>query len=414
METGSEQRRYFEHLDAIDPLRDMRALFDVRDDRIFFNGNSLGPPPRQTWHRLHEGLRQWRDEMNAAWWDRQWLQLPTLTGDRIGGLLGAAPGQVVVGESTSVNLFKLLCGAVELQFDGGRRPVILTDLDNFPSDLYIADGVTRYVHREATVRRVPTEEITEHIGTDVAVVMLSHVDYRTAQLLPMQRINERAHAAGALVLWDLSHSAGVVPLDLDGAGTDLAVGCGYKYLNGGPGAPGYMYVAQRLLPRFEQPATGWLGHMRPFDFTPGYLPDPGIARLTTGCPPLLSLLALDEGVALTAQADPAAVRAKSVALGTEFIELAGTRLARYGVEVTGPADSAQRGSHVSLRSDSAERLAKGLADRGFHLELRPPDLLRFGLAPLYIRHVDVFDCVAAMEELLAEESADTVRDGSRP
>ncbi|WP_040740747.1 aminotransferase class V-fold PLP-dependent enzyme, partial [Nocardia tenerifensis] len=307
-----EQRRYFEQLDAIDPLLDLRALFDLRDDRVFFNGNSLGPPPRATADRLDEALRRWRDDMNAGWWDHQWLQLPTVTGDRIGALLGAAPGQVAVGESTSVNLFKLLCGAMELQTDA--RSVILTDRDNFPSDLYIADGVTRYVHRQATVRRVPTEEIGEHIDSDVAVVMLSHVDYRTAQLFPMREINERAHDAGALVLWDLSHSAGVVPLELDAAGTDLAVGCGYKYLNGGPGAPGYMYVAHRLLPRFEQPVTGWLGHTRPFDFTPGYAPDPGAARLTTGCPPLLSLLALDEGVQLTARADPAAVRAKSLAL----------------------------------------------------------------------------------------------------
>ncbi|KAA8885361.1 aminotransferase class V-fold PLP-dependent enzyme [Nocardia colli] len=401
-----EQRRYFEQLDAVDPLRNIRAQFDLHDDRIFFNGNSLGPPPLGTAKRLEEAMRRWRDDMNAGWWDHRWLQLPTLTGDRIGGIIGAAPGQVVVGESTSVNLFKLLCGAVELQ-SGSERSVILTDRDNFPSDLYIADGITRYVHRQATVRRVPVDEIIDQIDSDVAVVTLSHVDYRTAQLLPMRRINERAHEAGALVLWDLSHSAGVVPLELDAAGTDLAVGCGYKYLNGGPGAPGYMYVAHRLLPRFEQPITGWLGHTRPFDFTGDYQPDPGIARLTTGCPPLLSLLALDEGVTLTAQADPAAVRAKSVALSEEFIALAGARLARYGVEVTGPVDSAQRGSHVSLHSEAAEPLAKGLAARGFHLELRPPDLLRFGLAPLYIRHVDVFDCVAAMEQLLAEETADS-------
>ncbi|RDI63309.1 kynureninase [Nocardia pseudobrasiliensis] len=396
-----DQRRYFEQLDASDPLRDMRALFDLRDDRVFFNGNSLGPPPRATANRLDEALRLWRDDMNAGWWDHGWLRLSTLTGDRIGEIIGAAPGQVVVGESTSVNLFKLLCGAMESQ-SGSERSVILTDPDNFPSDLYIADGVARYVQRQATVRRTPTDEIIDHIDSDVAVVMLSHVDYRTAQLLPMRRINERAHEAGALVLWDLSHSAGVVPVELDAAGTDLAVGCGYKYLNGGPGAPGYMYVAHRLLPRFEQPITGWLGHTRPFDFTAEYRPDAGIARLTTGCPPLLSLLALDEGVALTARADPVAVRAKSVALGESFIALSRARLARYGVEVTGPADSAQRGSHVSLRSAQAERLAKDLAARGFHLELRPPDLLRFGLAPLHIRYVDVFDCVAAMEELLAE------------
>ncbi|MFI9504659.1 kynureninase [Nocardia sp. NPDC052566] len=400
MATNGE-RRYFEQLDATDPLREIRALFDLPDDRVFLNGNSLGPPPRETWNRLQEGMLRWRDDMNAAWWDHQWLQLPTVIGDRIGALIGAAPGQVVVGDSTSVNLFKLLCGALYAQSAGGRS-VVLTDRDNFPSDLYIADGVARYVHPAATVRRVPAGEIIDHLGDDVAVVLLSHVDYRTGHLLPMRRINERAHAAGALVLWDLAHSAGVVPIDVDDAGTDLAVGCGYKFLNGGPGAPGYMYVAERLLPDFEQPVTGWLGHTRPFDFTADYQPDPGIARLTTGCPPLLSLLALDEGVSLTARADLAAVRAKSVALSREFIALAETRLARFGIEVTGPVDGAQRGSHVSLRYESAERLAEGLAATGFHLELRPPELLRFGLAPLHVRYVDLFDCVAAMEKLLAD------------
>ncbi|MEU6581575.1 aminotransferase class V-fold PLP-dependent enzyme [Nocardia sp. NPDC046763] len=415
METTAEQRQHFEQLDAVDPLSDVRALFDLRDDRVFFNGNSLGPPPRETWDRLEVAMRRWRDDMNAGWWDHQWLRLPVTTGDRIGRLIGAAPGQVVVGESTSVNLFKLLCGAMELQSGaaGGARSVILTDHDNFPSDLYIADGVARYVRPDATVRRVPTEEIVDHLDADVAVVLLSHVDYRTAQLLPMRRINERAHAAGALVLWDLSHSAGVVPVEVDAAGTDLAVGAGYKYLNGGPGAPGYMYVAERLLPGFQQPITGWLGHARPFDFTADHRPDPGIARLTTGCPPLLSLLALDAGVRLTARADPRAVRAKSLALVAEFVALAEARLARFGVEVTGPADSAQRGSHVSLRCASAPRLAEGLAARGFHLELRPPDLLRFGLAPLYIRHVDVFDCVDALERLLADDTVGTVQGGPR-
>ncbi|MBF6332002.1 kynureninase [Nocardia transvalensis] len=408
MEANSDHRRFFELLDEADPLSGMRARFDLSHTRIFFNGNSLGPPPRGTWERLRAVIQdEWRNDMNAAWWDNDWLNLPRVTGDRIGRLIGAAPGQVVVGDSTSVNLFKLLCGALQVASRrSSGRSVVLTDSDNFPSDLYIADGIAQHVHPHATVRRVAADSIVDHLGDDVAVVLLSHVDYRSGRLLPMRDITESAHAAGALVLWDLAHSAGVVPIDADDIGIDLAVGCGYKYLNGGPGAPGYMYVASRLLPDFAQPITGWLGHAAPFDFEPDYRPDPGIARLTTGCPPLLSLIALDEGVAVTAQADPHAVRAKSIALAEQFAGLVRRRLARFGVEMTGPAAAAERGSHVSLRYPSAARLAAGLSARGFDVELRPPDLLRFGLAPLYIRYVDVYDCVEAMEQFLAADLVD--------
>ncbi|RJO79159.1 kynureninase [Nocardia panacis] len=402
MKVHSAHRRDLQNLDDVDPLSGMRDLFDMRKDHVFFNGNSLGPPPRSTGSRLQSVVRdQWRIDMNASWWKYEWLNLPRAVGDRIGGIIGAAAGQVVVAESTSVNLFKLLCGAVRAASARSQaRTVILTDHDNFPSDLYIADGVARHFRPETTVRRVPTDSIVDHLGDDVAVVLLSHVDYRFGRLLPMREITARAHAAGALVLWDLSHSAGVVPIDADDIGIDLAVGCGYKYLNGGPGAPGYMYVSSRLLTDFEQPVTGWLGHAEPFDFEADYRPDPGIARLTTGCPPLLSLIALDEGVSVTSRADPRDVRAKSIALTEQFIALARTRLARFGVEVTGPTAAAERGSHVSLRYESAPRLAGELASRGFDVEVRPPDLLRFGLAPLYIRYVDVFDCVEAMEQLL--------------
>lgn len=404
----THDRAFCEALDAQDELAAFRDEFDLPDDRVFLNGNSLGAPPKSTWDRLSRTVRQeWHHDMNAAWWTHGWLDLPTTVGDRIGHLVGAAPGQVVVGESTSVNLFKLLCGALQLQ--SGRRTV-LTDHDNFPSDLYIADGVAHHVHPDARVTRVDADTIPDALDEDVAVVVLSHVDYRTGRILPMNEINKRAHAVGSLVLWDLSHSAGVVPLALDTDDTDLAVGCGYKYLNGGPGAPGYLYVSTRLLPDIHQPITGWLGHAAPFSFEADYRPAPGIGRLTTGCPPLLSLVALDEGISLTARADPALVRAKSSALTELFIELAGERLAPHGCSVLSPRTPAHRGGHVALRHRAARRLVERLAAEGYMAELRVPDLLRFGLSPLFVRYVDVWDSVTALERILADAPGDPAED----
>ncbi|MEV7006576.1 aminotransferase class V-fold PLP-dependent enzyme [Streptosporangium sp. NPDC051022] len=403
------ERSFFEALDRADPLGGFRARFDLPGDRVFLNGNSLGAPPASTLERLRTVVgRNWRDDMNSAWWKHGWLDLPRTVGDRVGGLVGAAPGQVVVGESTSVNLFKLLCGAL----GGGTRRTVLTDSGNFPSDLYVADGVVSHVRPDARIRRVGASEILDALDDDVAVVMLSHVDYRTAEILPMQEINERAHAAGALTLWDLSHSAGVVPLALDADGTDLAVGCGYKYLNGGPGAPGYMYVAARLLPGFRQPITGWLGHADPFAFEPEYRPAPDVTRLTTGCPPLLSLVALDEGVALTAEADPRLVREKSSALTGRLVELAAERLARFSVEVLSPVEPDRRGGHVALRHPEAERLTRDLAADGFAAEFRSPELIRMGLSPLFNRYVDVWDTVTALERLLGAGPRVPAREGA--
>ncbi|QNP68110.1 aminotransferase class V-fold PLP-dependent enzyme [Streptomyces roseirectus] len=381
-------------LDAADELGALREEFDLPQRPVFLNGNSLGPPPRATWHRLSKVVReQWRADMNSAWWKHGWLDLPRTVGDRVGRLVGAAPGQTVVGESTSVNLFKLLCAALEL--NPGRRTV-LTDAGNFPSDLYIADGVVRHVRPDVRVRRVEAHALAGALDEDTAVVVLSHVDYRTGELLPMREINRRAHAAGSLVLWDLAHSAGVVPVGLDADGTDLAVGCGYKYLNGGPGAPGYLYVAARLLPRVEQPVTGWLGHAEPFAFEAGYRPADGVGRLLTGCPPLLSLVALEEGVRLAGNVDTRLVRAKSLALTGLFAELA----ERAGAQVVSPRAPQRRGGHVSVRHPDAERIAKGLAGEGFMAEVRVPDLIRVGLSPLSVRYVDVWDAAAALGRVL--------------
>jgi kynureninase len=250
------------------------------------------------------------------------------------------------------------------------------------------------------VRRVPACDLFDALDDQVAVVVLSHVDYRTAEVAPMRALNAAAHKVGALVLWDLSHSAGIMPLALDADGVDLAVGCGYKYLNGGPGAPGYMYVASHLLPGFEQPVTGWLGHAAPFDFEPEYRPAPGVARLSTGCPPLLSLIALDEGVSVTGRADPALMRAKSSAMTQLFVELAVERLARHGVELLSPAEPDRRGGHVALGHPRAEDLAAGLAAVGFAAEFRSPVLLRVAFSPLFNRYVDVWDSAFALEDQL--------------
>jgi kynureninase len=410
MMVATVNRSFFQQLDANDDLAACRDQFELADGLVCLNGNSLGPPPRRTWDRLDQVVHgEWRDHLNSAWWQDHWLDLPRTIGDRIGRLIGAAAGQVIVGESTSVNLFKLLCGALRDRIGSGRS-VILTDTGNFPSDLYIADGIVDHIHPDATVRRVDPDLILDAIDDRVAVVVLSHVDYRTARILPMAEINRCAHNSGALVLWDLSHSAGVVPVDLDGTGTDLAVGCGYKYLHGGPGAPGYMYVAQRLLPGFRQPITGWLGHAAPFDFEPEYRPASGIGRLLTGCPPLLSLVALDEGVSVTASADRDRVRAKSMTLTQAFIDL----LAGHDLTVVAPAAPTERGSHVSLRHHAARALAAGLGEGGFAVEFRAPDLIRMGFGPLFVRYVDVWDCVAALDQLVTAASRPPVRPPATP
>jgi len=393
-------------MDAGDPLAGCREWFALPDGVIYLDGNSLGAMPRATPARLTHVLEAWQRDLIGSWNRHDWIGWPRRVGDRIARLIGARPGEVIVADSTSVNLFKLLAAA--LQCSHGRR-VILTEIDNFPTDLHVAQGLTRLLGDTVELRAVDAADLAGGLGDDVAVLMLTHVNYRTGAMHDMATLTAATHAVGALALWDLSHSAGAMPLALDEAGADLAVGGGYKFLNGGPGAPAYLFVAERWVERIQPVLAGWMGHARPFDFTPAYEPAPGIERLLVGTPPVLSLAALDAGVALFDAIDLRLVRAKSVALGTLFRRLVDQECGGLGLRLVSPTDAEQCGSQVSYAHPDGYAIVQALIAGGVIPDFRAPDVLRFGFAPLYVRHVDVFDAVAALREVLATHAYDDPR-----
>ncbi len=387
-------------LDAGDPLRAFPDRFAIDPEVVYLDGSSLGCLPWTTLERLHDvATFQWGARGVRAW-DEGWLELPLEVGDRIGAVaLGAAPGQVVVGDSTTVCFYKLACAALDAR--AGRTKVI-TDLDNFPTDRYVLEGLAGprdldLVWLEADPRGGPTPaEVAALVGDDTALVTFSHVSYRSAHIADMAAINRVVRDAGALMLWDLSHSAGSVPLALDADGADLAVGCTYKYLNGGPGAPAYMYVRRELQAELRQPIWGWLGRRDPFEMGPGYEAAPGMTGFLSGTPPILSLAGVDEGVRLVAEAGIDAIRAKGIALTELAIALADARLAEAGVSVASPRDPGRRGAHVALAHPGARELCADLIDAGVIVDFRRPDVIRFGLSPLTTRFVDVWDGIDAL------------------
>jgi kynureninase len=388
----------FEALDRDDPLRTLRDAFMLPDGVVYLDGNSLGALPRETPARLHElAARQWGQDLIRSWTAHDWIGAPQRVGDKIARLIGAGQGEVVVSDSTSVNLFKLLAAACRLRPD---RSVILSEPGNFPNDLYVAQGLQSLSNGRIELRLVSAGQIEAAIDERVAVVLLTHVHYKTAAVHDMARITARAHAQGALTLWDLSHSAGAVPVDLNAAQADFAVGCGYKYLNGGPGAPAYLYVAQRHQATAASPITGWLGHARPFDFIDDYAPAPGIGRYLAGSHPILGITALEVGVDLMLQADAQCRVDKSRALSELFVALVESRCAGQGLELASPRDAQARGSHVAFRHAQAYAVMQGLIARGVIGDFRAPDLMRFGFAPLYNRHADIWHAVEALRDLL--------------
>ncbi len=398
-------------LDAADPLAPLRALYDLPPGVIYLDGNSLGPLPRATAERVQRTVREhWGRDLIRSWNTAGWIDLPQRIGAKIGRLVGARADELVVSDSTSVNLFKLLSAALRMRPD---RRVILSERGNFPTDLYIAQGLVEQLGGRHELRLVDRDGIGDALDADVAVAMLTQVDYRTGSRLDMAATTARAHAAGALALWDLAHSAGAFEVDLGAAGADLAVGCGYKYLNGGPGAPAFLYVARRHQEAFAQPLSGWLGHASPFAFETGYRAAPGVARALVGTPPVLSLVALEAGVDAMLAAEPlggmAALRAKSVALTDLFIALVDGRCAGLGLELITPREAALRGSQASLRlPDGAQAYAvvQALIERGTIGDFRAPDVLRFGFAPSYLTYADVWDAVEQLREVLATRAWD--------
>lgn len=384
-----------EAADTADPLAGLRARFRLPAGMIYLDGNSLGPAPEAALAALREaGEREWAERLIASWNDAGWFVLPERLGDLVAPLIGAAPGEVVVCDTTSINIFKALHAGMSLR---PERHVIVAEAASFPTDLYIAEGVC--ASQPGTVLRlegIDGTEVEGLIDADVAVVLVNQVDYRTGRRRDVPALTARAHAAGAVIVWDLCHSAGVMAVDLNAAGADLAVGCTYKYLNGGPGAPAFLYCAQRHQTAVRQPLSGWWGHEQPFLFERGFRPDPGIRKFLCGTQPILSLRAAEAGLAIAGEADLAAVRQKSLALTGRFMALVREI---DGIGILTPDDDT-RGSQVALVHPGGHAIVQALIARGVIGDFRAPDILRFGFAPLILRHVDVVRAARTLEQIL--------------
>jgi kynureninase len=390
-------------MDAQDTLAHFRDRFALPVGMIYLDGNSLGALPRATAARIADTVeREWGRGLIGSWNEADWIGAPQRIGGKIAGLIGAKAHEIVVADSTSVNLFKLLHAALGAR--PGRR-AILTEPGNFPTDLYVAQGVAAMLPG-ASVRTVPRDQIVEAIDEDVAVVMLTHVHYKTGAMFDMAEMTRVAQAKGALMLWDLSHSAGAVPVDLNAAGADLAIGCGYKYLNGGPGAPAFLFVAERHHSELRSPLTGWMGHAAPFDFGDDYAAGAGVSRFLCGTPPVIGMAALEVGVDLMLEADARALFAKSRGLCDLFVELVETQCAGLGLTLASPRDAMARGSHVSFAHDHGYPVMRALIARGVVGDFRAPDILRFGFTPLYVGYEDVWRAVEVLRDVLTSGAWD--------
>ena len=395
-------RRTAEHWDEDDPLAPMRAEFDIPDDRpIYMDGNSLGRPPRATVAAIQAATAEWAGRLVGGWED--WVDLPSRVGDRLGRLIGAGPGQVLVCDSTTVNLYKLAFAALAARPDRGG---IVGMAGDFPTDRYVLEGLAAAAGRRLHLLDAADDDpaaleaqLDDAVGDDTALVSLSHVHYRSPARLDGAVVTALAHERGALMLWDLAHSAGSVPVDLDGWEADLAVGCSYKYLNGGPGAPGWLYVRQQLQDELRQPIWGWFGQADQFAMGPRYSPATGIGSHLTGTPGVIALMAVDASLGVIERAGIGALWAKSQRMTAMLTELVGAGLVPLGAAVATPADPDRRGAHVSVSHPDAWAWCRTLIDRGLVVpDFRAPDCVRLGPAPLYTRYVDCFDAVALMAD----------------
>jgi kynureninase len=387
--------------DAADPLAGLRERFHIPDpELVYLDGNSLGRLPRASAGRVAGVLcEEWGERLIRAW-EEGWMTLPESVGDRLGAaVLGAAPGQVLVADSTTVCLFKLASAALDAR---AARTEIVTDVENFPTDRYVLEGLA--AQRGLELRWIAgdpqPQDVAAAVGPKTALVCLSHVSYRSAAIADMERITAIAHQAGALVLWDLCHSAGAVPVALDACRVDLAAGCTYKYLNAGPGAPAFLYVRADLQDELRQPVWGWMGRRQPFAMAPGYEPVTGVRAMLSGTPNVLGIALVDEGVRLVEEAGIAAIHAKAQALTDYVVELADARLCPRGLEVASPRQAARRGAHVAIRHPRARRLCAELLAAGVITDFRPPDLIRLGLSPLTTSFTDAWDGVDRLQSLV--------------
>jgi kynureninase len=373
-----------------------RARFRIPDGVIYLDGNSLGPLPVGAGERVSRTLaEEWGGQLIRGWSSAGWMVQPRKIGDRIARLIGAPEGSVVVGDTLSIKVYQALAAALAMRPD---RRVILSDSGNFPTDLYMAEGLIETLGRGHVLKVVAPEEVEGSIGEEVAVLMLTQVDYRTGRLHDMAALTAKAHAAGVVTVWDLAHSAGALPVDLAGAGADFAVGCTYKYLNGGPGAPAFIYVAPQHAETARPALSGWMGHEAPFAFDPSYRPGAGVERMRVGTPPVIALAALDAALDVWDEVDMADIRRASVALCDLFIELVEGQCPM--LELASPREGDRRGSQVSFRHPQGYAIMQALIDRGVIGDFRAPDVLRFGFAPLYIGEAEVRGAVAVLKQVM--------------
>ena len=393
-----------EALDAADPLARFRDAFDLPRGVIYLDGNSLGPPPLAAHERLERtSRREWGEGLVRSWNTARWIEAPLRVGDKIARLIGAAAGEVTVADSTTVNLFKLAAGALSLR---PGRTTILSEAGNFPTDLYAIQGLEALLGGRVTLKTVAPEDLVAAIDEDTVCVVLTQIHYKTSRRWDLAAVTAAAHAKGALMLWDLCHSAGAIAVDLNGAKADLAVGCSYKYLNGGPGAPAFLYVAERHQAQIASPLTGWMGHAAPFAFEDGYRPATDIRGQITGTPPILGLAALETGIDLQLAADPAAVEAKGLALAGLFIAEVEARAADPALKLTGPRAPRERGLHVSFAHPEGYAVVQAMMARGIIGDFRAPDIARFGFSPLFLSYAAVWDAAHALAEVLATRAWD--------
>jgi kynureninase len=397
--------------DQQDPLRSLRDRFDLPEGVIYLDGNSLGARPKAALARAQEVVaREWGVDLIKSWNTAGWFALPKRLGDRLAPLIGAEAGEVVVTDTTSLNLFKALAAALQIQSTGpnAARRTIVTERSNFPTDIYMAEGLSQWLQQGYSVRLVDSvEDIPAAVDADCAVLMLTHVNYRTGYQHDMAQLTRHAHANGALVIWDLAHSAGAVPVDLHEAEADFAVGCTYKYLNGGPGAPAFIWVPRRHQAAFAHPLTGWWSHAQPFAMSHGFAACEGIGRALCGTQPVVSLALVECGLEVFEETTMAAIREKSLALTDLFIELVESTCANHPLGLVTPREHARRGSQASFTHPHGYAVMAALIERGVIGDYREPEIMRFGFTPLYTGYADVWDAVAILKDILDRQAYDT-------
>ncbi|EXF92412.1 kynureninase [Pseudomonas fluorescens HK44] len=394
-------------LDAQDPLAHLRHQFALPEGVIYLDGNSLGARPIAALERAQAVIaEEWGNGLIRSWNSAGWRDLPERLGNRLAGLIGAGEGEVVVTDTTSINLFKVLGAALRVQaMRAPTRRVFVSESSNFPTDLYIAEGLMDLLQQGYSLRLVDSpEELAQAIDQDTAVVMLTHVNYKTGYMHDMQAMTALIHECGALAIWDLAHSAGAVPVDLRQAGADYAIGCTYKYLNGGPGSQAFVWVSPQLCDLVTQPLSGWFGHSRQFDMASGYEPSSGIARYLCGTQPITSLAMVECGLEIFAQTDMPSLRRKSLALTDRFIQLVEQRCAAHDLKLITPREHSRRGSHVSFEHPQGYAVIQALIARGVIGDYREPRIMRFGFTPLYTSFTEVFDAVQILGEILDQKT----------